>query len=262
MRKPRKTAQAPAPAPVPTPAPAPAPAPPPPADAPVTYAAPVRDADGKVIAFGQPWHEQSAGRPYSVMTAPNRVRFEVRPGDPGIAMDVEKRRDRAELSGKPLGLRTPEVFSYVMRVSDGPDPENWNVLGQFHEAGGGRSPSWAMGLTPNGTFNFTRRADDGEETLANIPAIRGALVRIVGRVVFDATDAGETALWLDGKPLYDRKGVKTIYTPHAGAPEDQGPYFKYGIYRGAQAGNLVVEYANLEFGGDELLARITHPLPI
>lgn len=227
--------------------------------APLTY-----DPDGKVTMFDHRWAVQSAGKPYSVLAKPGRVRFEVRQGDGALAEDLGT-RDRAELKSMlNHGFGAPVVISCAMRISSGPNPTKWNVLGQFHDLGdagdGNRSPPWAMELTAGGAFRWMRRWEEGgvyqEDPVALAPAIRGAWFTALHRVVFDPTPNGASASWINGKPVFNLSDVATTYD------DKSGPYWKMGIYRALQTAGLSLEYANVEIGGDELLSRIIAPLPI
>jgi hypothetical protein len=79
---------------------------------------------------------------------------------------------------------------------------------------------------------------------------------IVVRVRFDPNGNGRLTFWLNGVQRYDSGAIPIGYN------DRQGPYFKYGLYRGGSDQTSVAEFANVEIGTSSLLGRVSNPLPL
>jgi hypothetical protein len=79
---------------------------------------------------------------------------------------------------------------------------------------------------------------------------------IVVRIKFDPNGQGRLTFWLNGSQKYDSGPIPLGYN------DTQGPYFKYGLYRGASDLTTVGQFANVEVGTASLSGRITNPKPL
>jgi hypothetical protein len=187
----------------------------------------------------------------------NDVRFEVRQGDTAPwDKSHNHRAERAEISG--FNSKEPTDsdlwFSTDLMVEPGAKvTSRWAVMGQLHptEDPGqvGPSPAWAQELNAGDVFRIVIRAKV-ETPLRGSPAPqvlfvdpefkRGQTYHFVYHLRYGATQGGLDA-WRDGKQIVH-------YLGPVGYINQNGPYFKFGIYREPATETLVVHYKNLRFG--------------
>jgi Polysaccharide lyase len=208
------------------------------------------------------WNTEDGGGSWAITSPhPNDLRFEVRSGD--IApWDVahNHKAERAEISRfkQKVPIDTDVWFSLGLMVEPGaPVTSRWLVLGQLHatEDPGGiaGSPPWAQELDAGDRFQIVVRTK-AESLIRNNPRLivvftdpnfrRGRVYQFVYRLRYSQTH-GLLQAWRDGQQIVD-------YSGPLGYINQQGPYFKFGIYRQPAPETIIVHYYDLHFGGPEL----------
>jgi len=191
------------------------------------------------------------------VVTPDDLRFEVRQGDTA-AWDKSHNHpaERTEIAG--FNSKEPTDsdlwFSMDLMVEPGAKvTSRWVVLGQLHPTEdpgqAGPSPAWAQELNAEDVFRIVIRAK-AETPLRRSPAPqvlfvdpefkRGATYHLVYRLRYSMTQGGLDA-WRDGIQIVH-------YSGPVGYINQNGPYFKFGIYREPAAETLAVHYKNLRFG--------------
>lgn len=196
------------------------------------------------------------------------ARFELRAGD-NWSGDVPGEKNRSELRHDAnLPFETDLWLSYGMRVT-GTLPADWFILGQFHdEHDVGESykyPPLAMEYD-NGTFTIATRSDTAAMSAVEDPGgvIRfsepgiplGVWQQFVIRFRFSRTGDGYLRVWRDGVQIVPGGVIPMGYN------DVLGHYWKFGAYRHADPGVVIVDYSHMEIGTADLSSRILSPPPI
>jgi hypothetical protein len=238
---------------------------------PVTDAAPALSET--VVVGGVRYRVQSPLRPWSILVSPssNYSRFELRAGD-RWANDVghfPDGRQRAKLRGEARWPDNTDLWiSYSLRWT-GDMPTTWSNITELHsdlEPGEtqGKPPPFSVSIS-DGQLQLFTRADTRALTTSKVEPTRrfamsllpeGQWQHLVMRVKLDPYGNGSLTFWLNGQQMYDSGPIPVGYN------DELGPYFKYGLYRGASDLTTVMEFANVEMGSGSLLDRVSHPLPV
>lgn len=194
------------------------------------------------------WPQQSAGKPWSIQFVTDNVRagkqavrFEVRKGDAYVSR--RKASFRAELDGRnvfkaKMGEEYWYGFSMFMPI-DFPVHANRLVIGQWHATHDvetdevKRSPVLSQRYS-NGIFYVKVRhssdkvqtSNDGEkDTLYKTNSFEKSVWHdFIYHIKWSYKDDGFVEMWLDGNRVINYRGP-------VGYNDDEGPFFKYGIYR-------------------------------
>jgi hypothetical protein len=181
-------------------------------------------------------------------------------------------RQRCEMIGRTeYPLQTNLWFSYSFRWSGempGGD-RNWNVMTQLRQPlesaePAGKPPAFTMRHV-RGNFELATRSDSRKTTNTQVDeVVRKTLPwfpantwqRIVVRVKFDPFGKGSITFWLNGEQVYASGEIPIGYN------DSFGPHFSQGQYRGSTDATTALDFANVEFGTNSLLDRVTHPKPL
>lgn len=226
-----------------------------------------------VILEGAQYRVQSPGRPWSVRVSPstNYSRFELRSGDRwsnDVAMFPDGRQ-RAMIRTETRYAATADLWiSFSFRWS-GQIPRQWADMMSLHserEAGENAPKPGPLGVSlADERMTFITRSDpragststpDGIERFSMPRPSGGEWHDVVLHVRLDPWGNGRLAVWLDGIQHYDSGAIPIGYN------DQQGPYFKVGLYRGASDLTTIMEFANVEVGTQSLQSRVRSPRPI
>jgi hypothetical protein len=218
---------------------------------------------------GVTYDNHSAQQSWSVQRdEANTFRFEVRPGDVWTLSDSAA-KERAELSQRAVLDPAADIWvSHALRVEPGGTyPGGFVVLGQFHNSPDPNelSPSPLFAYTfDGGVLRVDLRTSTENPLVANPPPIIvytdaafpvGRWVRFVAQLRVDPAGSGFVKVWRDGAQIVN-------YSGPLGYVDAAGPYWKFGIYRAATSGTMVVRYANVEVSASSLSPRISNPCAI
>lgn len=196
---------------------------------------------------------QNVGQPWSHTTdALGCDVLQVRSGDslPGDG-PAKERSELVDWTRQPFD--TDVWVSLNLCIDPGPaSTARWCVVGQFHQT----SDPGETGISPpfeqqyvDGMLRFNARGgSDGSSMtdttttlLAETPVERGRWYRIVHRIRFSRGKQGHVTSWLDGQQIIDQPVL-------IGYDDQQGPYWKHGVYRAASPEPLSVRYAGVVVG--------------
>lgn len=198
-------------------------------------------------------------------------RFEVRSGDQRQAdIDAGRTYERAELEGQDINFDQDYWLNYTFWIEQGsPIATDWMMLGQFHASPDpgdlATNPNWQL-ITLDGEDEVAIRTFDSPDdpilshSTAKVRYKRGPLEQgkrydVVARLKFHAT-AGEMEAWINGVKVVEAIGVPMSYV------DEDGPYFKFGVYRQATPETVIVYYANVKLGTTSLAHLVDDPLPV
>jgi hypothetical protein len=201
-------------------------------------------------AMGSTWHP---GMDHCLRLAPDRARFEIRPGeyDRGPGDPVAKRRSEIRFPKSP---RLPNdvplwgAMSFVHHQWEDPTgmAANWGgVHGQLHIGSTfGGSPAVAFRRTPRGDFAITTRGEgdrDGTRRYER-PLPFDDVHHLVYRVVLSPRQ-GALQVWLNGDSVLDLRGVSI-------GSGDAECYWSLGCYyAGGVTCPIVAEYGDHIYPG-------------
>lgn len=138
-----------------------------------------------------------------------------------------KSKDRAELqiySGITFDRDWFYGFEVFVPAGTGMD-DTWQLLLQCHQNGTSKSPPISLNLSASGKLILVSRRDaDTYNALWTGPMPTGRWVPIV--LGFRMGEKGRARMWVDAKPVYDRR------TPLGWSQGDRKCNLKTGIYRG------------------------------
>lgn len=195
-------------------------------------------------------------------------RFTVGPGD--VWRNDGDGVERAEVSGESAWPLGQDVWvSFSLRVPAESDfSDSWTVVGQFHAtpdpADGSASPVFAQEFQGD-RFRVVTRSSRQDPLRENpSPVVRFGPRRLqrdvwhhfVYHLRFDPDGGGLLRAWKDGERIITDRSIALGYE------DDEGPYWKYGVYRDAAEGTSTVEYANMQVSSESLRQRVRNPLPI
>ena len=191
------------------------------------------------------WERQTAGKPWSIQVVADNVRagkqalrFEVREGDAYVS--PRKTSYRSELSAREvfratMGKEYWYGFSMYM-PTDFPDHDNRLVIGQWHateDIGDIKLSPVLSQRYKEGRFYVqicfspekVQRSDGTKKTLYSTHSFKkGVWHDFVYHVKWSYRDDGFVEMWWNGDQVIGYKGP-------VGYNDDEGPFFKYGIYR-------------------------------
>lgn len=225
-----------------------------------------------LIVDSQPMRVVAVDKDYAFsMPASDVYRFEVRKNDFGWGGDNKANNRRSELVSEGDRYYSGETlwssFSFVV----GPDHEPFDTEGPYHniihqwhsvDTASGRSPVFTIELR-NGDLAVSTRSDDEvsgshDGHVAHYSATRPT-DGIVHNVVVSGLlgSDGHLDVWLDGRRIVDEDTAIGYYN-------DDGAlaYPHWGIYQKNVDDPTVVYHANIEWGLEELSARVARPLDV
>jgi len=155
--------------------------------------------------------------------------------------------------------------SYSMKWS-GAMPTNWTNLTEFHndrESGesSGKTGPFVM-IIDHGKVRLQTLAGSRSKTTSKVSSVdrysmplfpKDTWTNIVVRMKLNPSGNGSLTFWVNGVQKYNSGPIPMGYN------DVEGPYFKYGIYRGASSLTTQVQYANVEVGRTSLLNRVSNP---
>lgn len=188
---------------------------------------------------------------------PNAFRFELAPGDICVAIDGPAARvERSELSCfTKLAFGVPYVVSYALTMFDtgiaDPASAGWVVMGQLHQTedkvDAPASPIFAREVTPQRHRAYNRRTSAQNPLLVSPPSSYfmidrtprwGVTIAVREEHCIDPVGSGYHRVYHDDV-------LVASYAGPTGYVDAVGPYYKFGIYRAADASHtLIVEVAD------------------
>ena len=211
---------------------------------------------------------------------PNYWKMDCREGDiwsPDLSSPLAT-RNRTEVGS----LSDPELYgwgvdvwtSYAFRPSFTDIDATWTIFGQWHATEDtiegtpelATNPVWKIEVGTDRRMTVkTAGSDQNPMVTHSVPVLRydgdpivsGRWEHIVTRCVFAKTlGAASCQVWRNGALVVDLTGIDMGYN------DEKGLYWKFGIYRLANGVlPMVAEFANVEWGYDDLSSRILAPLP-
>lgn len=191
---------------------------------------------------GLSYSVQNADRPWSLAVAePDRLRFELRPGD--VWSGDTPVKERTEIAGATIYATGSDVsINYDFRVAPGTgNTAEWLLLGQMHADDPLTAPIFALELIGEHlAVHIRNKQPDGryEEWFAytdDQPIVRGHYYTVEVRLHTHDDDNGSVDVWIDGEHVVDYAGPLGY---------GYGSYWKHGIYRAAAPETMVVDYHN------------------
>jgi hypothetical protein len=230
--------------------------------------------DSHPVINGQPFDKHIPDRPQAFQTdkATGRIfKFEVMPGDICTNIDGSTGggKERCEISTQfKASFNADYWFSYYLMLETIPSADSgsagWGVFGQIHQSEDvgdvGASPLYARTIdraTGKIAMDIRNRTTDPlvSSPGANLDALAGvspyavnwqygSWIHVVSQHRFDPTGGtGYHRIWHNNVQVMDTGTINTGYV------DAVGPYFKFGIYRAADASHTWrAYYANIEFG--------------
>jgi hypothetical protein len=180
---------------------------------------------------------QNGSDSYSLRYANGEARFKVGPGDKpgGDAVDVERSEVAAPRNRKGATIRS----TFTLRVvTEG--TADWVVLGQSHTGNdaGGRTPNWAFYLE-GGALIFRWRYWNGSAwtDATEVPVTAYALGAELDIVVThrEHLTVGVMQVTVNGVSILNVVGTAGSPQKVGAYDEEDAPYFKFGVYRDADA---------------------------
>ncbi len=147
-------------------------------------------------------------------------------------------------------------YNIMNQMNQGPDPVDVTPR---------RAAVFGINLQPGGMNVFYRgeRAYEGvtnpDPTTAinmSVPAVNTWTNMVFRLRLSRQTANGQLQVWRNGVQQVNLSGLVNAYN------DDNGPYFKAGIYRGGTTETTIMEFANPEIGLASLLDRVTTPLAL
>lgn len=214
------------------------------------------------------------GYAFSIPTS-GVYRFEVRKNDFGWSGDEQSDNRRSELVSEGDKYYSGETlwssFSFVVgperlpfdAEGEFPSPHH-NIIHQWHsvDTASGRSPVLAVELG-NGEFTVLTRSDDAPGGVRNGPVAHYSAPRPADGVVHNVVISGllgrdgHLDVWLNGRRIVDEDTAIGYYNDDGGLA-----YPHWGIYQKNVDEPAVVYHANIEWGLEELSARVVRPLEV
>ncbi|MFJ3959025.1 heparin lyase I family protein [Arthrobacter sp. NPDC090010] len=210
-------------------------------------------------------------------------RYEVRPGDQSDKVVTNPTRSEmgSAWANSPNLIPTGTTcwISYWINVEKPVTPNQWAILGQYHQndaetsgATGHTYPLMTVGFEGWGSttkFRYSYRyigasTPPGQTEWASLedPAAYefGTWTHFVAKITTKEDRSGTVSLWRDGGQIMN--GLGPIGYINSG-----GNMFQHGIYTGVQdntvfSNSLVATYGNVQWGTTDLSAHITNPPPI
>lgn len=213
---------------------------------------------------------QSAAVEHAIRVGPNYARFEVHAGENRGSIDGDL--ERAEIARVGQFPRGTELWGAFDLKVTGDVSQTWpgggpNVSQLFANPEPGESnkpPPLAFKVTQAGALEVHTRGDQTVTTVvtprlvvrSSIPnANDGRVIRVVYRVIMNPFD-GELDVWINGVRVVRTRGASIGYND---TTDESMLQFKIGQYRSHTDEVIVTEFANVEFGTKNLLARISTP---
>jgi hypothetical protein len=215
--------------------------------------------------------------PYAFsIPAPNVYRFEVHANDFGWPGDSENSNRRSELAARDRYAYGPGAtlwtsFSFVVGPAHAPFDagSKQNTIHQWHSVDDpphedGRRPVLQVELLDGKLMIRTRSdatGDDGDTDVVRYSAARPSdgvahnmvISGLLGR-------SGHLNAWLDGTQIVNTDTPIGYYNDDGGARALAYP--QWGIYQTNVDPPAVIYHANLEWGTNDLSARISNPLAV
>lgn len=175
------------------------------------------------------------------------IRFEVRAGD---FYESETLVNRSEVSGPEQTVAGVDLWnSYTFKLDPFVNTAEWMVLGQWHEGSVGLSRNPYISFILHGEqlslrvkhYDPSDIPNGQSETIIlyeeeNFP--RGEDIDVVMRHRVSETD-GLLQVWLRGVLIADYSGPLGYWA------EENGPYWRFGIYRNTVTDTAVATYRNM-----------------
>ena len=201
--------------------------------------------------IAQPWAWHNAGEPWSYSENEEIRRYEVRAGDHWLTEKAE----RSERFSHPWDSGKDILLSYEFKVEAGAaNTAQWVLIGQFHATADPGEKDWSPPLSVELEGELMRigiRSSDERITTSNPemeilwrdtqPLQRNVWYQMEMRIRFSTKGDGLMQVRRNGNLIIDRP-VSVGYL------DDEGPYWKEGIYRSAAPEELAVQYRNLSIG--------------
>ncbi|WP_375311191.1 heparin lyase I family protein [Bradyrhizobium sp. A5] len=224
----------------------------------------VGSSEGPITIDGTPYVAETAGADWSIRRASvdtaDITRFEVRAGDVwGEDRSSGENKERSELDGyKRRYEYGSDVWgAYSFLIEPGAEYQSdWTAISQMH---GSKIRPFHIHFKAGRLIIYSEASGSrsGPETSIryNQMLSRNEWHHVVFHLREGSTN-GQLEIWLDGKKAVDFSGM-------IGATGNQA-YWKYGIYRGYGpiATPLAIQFANMEVGKSDLVARVATPLPV
>lgn len=195
----------------------------------------------KVMISGFDWEVESG--PDAVFQTGNAIKMIWRYGESwptDISGGSEGRR--AEIDGYRKSMPAGQTFwcAYSLSIDDGPDyTATWLFARQYMQ-------SYNYFLNRSKKIEFARQ---GQPVIGSVPLVRGKVYHCVDKIT--PGGSGRVTTWIDGQQVADQQ-----------ANVAAGGYPKFGLYgEKIDRTTQTIRFDNIEFGQDDLSARITTPKP-
>lgn len=198
--------------------------------------------------WGRVFKPNSALKTWSIsgdgdLAAPNRLRFELRPGDRyDNPSDIQNNRERAELSGSgsPFEFDQAYQFTTSLRLSGYSGASDWLMLLQMIQVVGSATlPILGIEIRKDKHWQIVVRGGlptSKEQVVYVSPGQlqQGISHALTLKVMVGSSGASQITATLNSSTVFNKSDVAM------GFPAGEPPYFKLGLYRPASADKCVM----------------------